>query len=307
MISNDYGQSWRRAISGLPASGDVARFVCDPQRKSTAWCCAGKPDANEGGVAVTRDGGATWHVTGSELNGLPKTAAGLLILDIDSPADARTLYIVSYGNGIYKSLDGGRTWGPLNEGFGQQQINISDIVLDPWHPKRLYAAKQWSEKDMSGGLYVMDQGAKRWRKCNLNIELPDIRSIAIDPRYPQVMFICCCEYYSKILEHAFPGGIFRSEDSGQTWKQVLNDRAVTCLQISASGPRTIYAGTTRYPYYDNAVGRGVIVSHDGGDTWVETNKGLTNKNVIAITLDPDDPARVYVGTGGNGLFIGRWE
>jgi len=307
MVSDDEGQSWRQSVSGLSATGDMARVVCDPRQEFLAWCSEGKPDAAEGGVAVTRDGGATWDATGLGLNGLPKGAAGLVILDVDSPLDSRTLYVVSYGNGIYKSTSGGRGWSPLNDGFGQQQVNISDIVLDSKHPKRLYAAKQWSKQDPLGGLYLMDEGAESWRKVNRNVELPDIRSIAIDPRSPRVMFVGCCEYYSGTLAETSPGGVFRSKNGGQTWKQVLDDRAVFCVRISASDPRIIYAATTRYPYHDNAVGRGVVISYDGGDTWVEANEGLTNKNVIAITLDPYDPTRMYVGTGGNGLFLGRWE
>ncbi len=307
MVSDDEAQSWRQSVSGLAATGDMARVVCDPRQESVAWCCEGKPGGPQGGVAVTRDGGATWDVTGSKRSGLPEGPARFLVLDVDSPVEARTLYVVSYGNGVYKSPDGGRAWDALNEGFDQQRIHISDVVLDPSNSRRLFAAKRWSEGDPLGGLYVMDEGADRWRKTNRNIELPDIKSIAIDPQHPQVMFVGCHEVYNEALKQMFPGGIFRSEDGGQTWEQVLDDRSATCVRISASGPRIIYAATARYPYHDNAVGHGVLVSHDGGDTWIEANEGLANKNAIVITLDPYDPTRLYLGTGGNGLFVGRWE
>lgn len=307
MVSEDKGRSWRQSVNGLSATGDIARVVCDPRREFMAWCCEGKHGAAQGGVAVTTDGGVTWEVTGSEMNGLPKGAAGSLVLDVDSPVDSRTLYVVSYGNGIYKSSDGGGTWGPLNDGFGQQRINISDIALDPRHSKRLFAAKKWSEEDPLGGLYMMDDNEESWQKINRNIELPNIKSIAIDPQDPEYMFVGCHEYYSETLERTFRGGVFRSEDEGKTWHQVFDDRATTCVRISASGPRIIYAATTRYPYCDNAVGRGVVVSYDDGDTWVEVNEGLTNKNIIGMMLDPYDPTCLYVGTAGNGFFIGRWE
>ena len=87
---------------------------------------------------------------------------------------------------------------------------------------------------------------------------------------------------------------------------LLDDPFVSCVRFHPLDPDRVYVGTTRYPYHDNAVGHGILVSRDGGETWAVANEGLSNLCIVAITLDPTDPNRVYVGTGGNGLFVGRW-
>ncbi|MEW6358681.1 MAG: hypothetical protein AB1696_20265 [Planctomycetota bacterium] len=303
LLSEDAGASWRRVAANLPAQGDMGRVVCDPARPGVAWCCEGKPNLGKGTVGMTTDGGTTWEVVGSEKTGLPAAATLFLALDPASPVEARTLYVVSCSNGVYKTMDGGKSWKAANNGLGSGKPDVADLVMDPMNPKRLFAAI--SKPD--GGIFCSDNGGASWRRVYEPTDFFDVFDIAIDPKNPQTMFVACREGYDHKAKRAYQGGVFKSADGGRTWKRVFEDRFVECVQVSPFDSNVVYLGTNAHPYYDFATGRGVFVSRNGGKDWAEINDGLTVKRLGAITLDPTDPKRIYAGTGGNGLFIGTWE
>lgn len=306
MVSENAGHSWMPLSNGLPMRGDVARVVCDPQRQGVAWCCEGRVGLSAGSIAMTADGGSNWEVIDHETSGLAGSAFSLITLDANSPIDARRLYIYSEGNGLFRSEDGGWTWDAADEGLGAARSHVSDLVLDPHDSDRLFAARRWDDETLQGGLYVTENRGATWRQVDGRAELADIQSVAVHPTDPSVIFVGCREYHSRALNSTFAGGVYRTDDKGGTWKHVLEDQLVSCVRISPFDSDLVYASTTRHPYRDNAVGRGVLVSRDGGDTWELTNDGLSNLCVVTLTLDPTNPNRLYAGTGGNGLFVGDW-
>ncbi|NOY81240.1 MAG: hypothetical protein GXP31_09575 [Kiritimatiellaeota bacterium] len=307
MISDDGGTTWVRRIRGLPAQGDIARVVCDPQRRDIAWCCDGKPGLGRGGVSLTADGGLSWHVVGSPQTGLPKGAAAFLTLDPSTPPEARTLYVVSAQTGLFKSVDSGRTWTACDNGLGNPAAPISALTMDPTDPKRLLAARRATRDAPLGGLFETRDSAAHWKQINRGIDFPDIRAIAIDPAAPRTVFLACRRHYNRRLKRNYDGGVFRSADGGQTWKLVFKDRFASSVRVNPHNHLTVYAGTTRHPYHDNPVAPGFLVSTDGGLSWTPANDGLSLRGISTIEPDPHDPRRVYAGTGGNGLFIGEWR
>jgi uncharacterized repeat protein (TIGR02543 family) len=91
-------------------------------------------------------------------------------------------------------------------------------------------------------------------------------------------------------------GVFRSTDSGTTWKMVSIDlvkESVTALVVDPFTPTTLYASTS---------GSGVLCSTDSGTSWVAMNTGLTNTGVTSLVVDPLTPATLYAGTSGSGVF-----
>ncbi|NOZ19539.1 MAG: hypothetical protein GXP25_00460 [Planctomycetes bacterium] len=303
LLSEDAGRSWRRVASKSPAHGDMGRVVCDPDRPGVAWYCEGKSKLGKGTVGMTTDGGNTWTIVGCEKTGLPMAATRFLTLDPKSPVDARTLYVVSHGNGVYKSVDGGASWRAINNGLGQGKLIISALAMDPMNPKRLFAAI--SRPD--GGLFCTEDGGASWQRVYQPKEFFDVFDIAIDPNNPQTIFVACRDNYDHKAKKMYQGGLFKSIDGGRTWRRVFEDRFASRVRVSPFDSNVIYIGTNDHPYHDFATGRGVFVSRDGGETWTEINDGLTVKQIGVITLDPKDPKRIYAGTGGNGLFIGTWE
>ena len=308
MVSEDGGNSWRRLVRGLPAQGDVAGVVCDPKVPDLAWCCDGKPGHGRGGVSITADGGLSWRPAAAPDAGLPKGPAVFLLLDPASPVSARVLYVVCPAKkSLFKSVDSGRHWTACNANPGSTDGPITALIMDPSDPKHLLAARGASRKAPLGGLFETRDAAAHWTILNRNKDFPDIRDIAVDPTQPTTLFLACRRHYDRGLGRNFPGGIFRSTDDGRTWKIVFEDRFATCVRVSPHDHRIVYAGTTRHPYHDNPDSPGLLVSRDGGDSWTTMNRGLTRRGISAIVPDPGDPRRIFVGTAGNGLFIGEWQ
>ena len=80
---------------------------------------------------------------------------------------------------------------------------------------------------------------------------------------------------------------------------------VPAVAVSPANPQLIYAATNDHPYHDNSLAEGILSSADGGATWRHENTGLPHRNVRSISVDPLDPSVLYLGTGGNGAFVGK--
>jgi len=285
LVSEDGGESWQRRVKGLRAKGDVARIVCDPARPDIAWCCEGKPALGRGGVAITRDAGRTWTpVPPGRLSGLPEGPAQFLTLDPSSPPDARRLFVAVPKHGLFRSDDGGRD------------------VRDPRH---LILARRHDRLQPDGGLFETFNSGDVWRRISTDQAFPDTFSLALSPHIPGLVLLACRRRYDHRLRREFPGGVWRSTDGGRTWTCVFRDRFASYVCFDPHDPKIAYAGTTRHPYHDEPHPPGFLLSMDAGVTWKPVDQGLTCPKISVITPDPHEAGRVWVGTSGNGLFVGR--
>ncbi|MFH1071026.1 MAG: hypothetical protein V1794_15510, partial [Candidatus Glassbacteria bacterium] len=129
--SLDGGKSWSLSVQGAPPrwTNTCYWLVFDPAVKDRLWSVWANAhdlprdkmfsprgfENNQGGVAVSDDGGRNWRQSGT---GIPENSVGTNILvDPDSPADSRTLYACMFSRGVYKSTDGGASWSEANEGL----------------------------------------------------------------------------------------------------------------------------------------------------------------------------------------------
>ncbi len=306
LATEDGGGSFQRRVEGIPWHGDLAPVVVDPERPNVLWCGMGKGRRGIGGVAKSEDYGKSWVVVGKPETGLPDATTACLVLDPSGAPGARALYVTSAGNGVYKSTDDGATWKPVNDGLGGRgPLRPSCIVLDPGNTQRVFVGLKRTDGDPVGGIYKSEDGGGSWTKINGATEFPDIYHIAIDPRNPTVMFVAVRRYYDHQSKRQYPGGVYRSDDGGVTWSLVLEDRFGSCVLVSPLSSNVVYAGLTDHPYHDNCKGSGVMKSTDGGRTWHPENEGLTCTQIGTIVCDPQNPAVLYIGTGGNGVFKGR--
>ena len=192
--------------------------------------------ASRGWLARSEDGGATWN----ELS-LGHTISEVTSIVID-PAMTQTLYLGSctihpYWNlgsqsGVLKSVDGGLSWSPANEGLSYRCVH--DLVLFPDHPGWLLAAIN-DPAPGAVGVFSSTNGGLTWSPWNVGLDTGEVLELAIDPLTPAQIYAATWH------------GLFRSTNHGQTWNRAagpLGYVPVFSVATAADQGRTvIYVGT----------------------------------------------------------------
>jgi hypothetical protein len=266
--SVDGGESWHATNSGLEGFSllDVA---LDPLAPSVVYVAA-----YQGGNTLYRsaDGGATWTGMG------PDIPPGVGTFAVD-PAIPTTLYAgILFRPYLSKTMDGGATWATI-AAFPDE---IRDVAIDPLTPSTVYAAVFRSTP--SGGLLMKSlDGGANWNPVSSGLFDPrtgrryDVLRVVIDPVDSAVVYI------------ATSGGGFKSIDAGESW--TATDHPV--LAIDPVVTTTVYSGTRM---------DGVFRSSDGGATWIELNRGLTDWRVNDVAVDAAAPHTLYAATD-SGVFV----
>lgn len=201
----------------------------------------------------------------------------------------------SWGNGVYKSTDGGKTWKHM--GLSDTH-HIGRIVIHPANPDIVYVAavgRLWGP-NKERGLFKTTDGGKTW-KCVLFInEDTGVTDVAIDPESPNIIY--AATYQRRRTAYGFVGGgphsgIYKSIDGGETWKKLKEglpegDTGRIGLDIYRKDPRIVYA------IIENKDG-GVFRSEDRGETWKKMSS--TNPRPMyfsQIRIDPQNDLRIWV-------------
>jgi photosystem II stability/assembly factor-like uncharacterized protein len=260
------GERWPLANGDLPTA-DVPLgpgLAVDPRHRSRVWRTI------PAGVARSDDGGRHWTALA-----VPDDCAlfGAPALD---PIHTETVYLAgtlrsgpcprSFDHS-WKSLDAGRTWHPL-------PIGAASFVVDPLHPRVLYA--------LNPGLSRSDDGGATWREIN---PAPGrLNALAIDPLRPTTLYV------------ATDNAILKSPDSGHTWHPAtanLPHLRPTGLAADPHAPHTLYALLD---------GAGAFVTRDGAATWSPLGANLPLFYLGHLLLDPADPTHLYALTDAFGVF-----
>jgi photosystem II stability/assembly factor-like uncharacterized protein len=225
-----------------------------------------------GGVSPRKRAGAipaVWSSNGPE-------GGNIRTLAID-PSNPDTLYAGTWGQGVFKSTDGGASWSAASNGLTDDStLTIHTLTIDPVTPTTLYAGT-------SGSIFKSTDGGGNWSELTTGLpEMYTASSLAIDPAKPTILYL-----------GASSNGIFKSTDGGENWSALnagLTGTYVACLAIDPASPTTLYLGT-----YE-----GLLKSTDGGENWrVITSPSFGS--VLALVIDPQTLTTLYVGTG-NGVF-----
>src|SRR6266850_558806 len=204
-------------------------------------------------------------------NGPPGGDVRSLVVD---PGDAYRLYFGTLDGQIYTSADGGKTWQFLYN-FNRPTLFVDQIIVDPRDSKTLYVAAHRHTEP--GGFFKSTDGGRTWRESS-ELKNEALHSLIQSESDPNVL-----------IAGTF-NSIFRSDDSGETWKQLPTANTPDLIHIEslAIDPRTtntIYAGTWHLPYK----------STDGGMTWKIINNGIIDDSeMFAIDIDPRDPNHVFI-------------
>ena len=174
---------------------------------------------------------------------------------------------VGYGDGVYRSLDGGASW--EHRGLSASE-HIGNIVIDPRDSNVVYVAAQGPLWSAGGerGLYKTTDGGETWRKLLGDEEYTGVNEVVMDPRDPQVLYAATHQRLRTVaaLINGGPGsGIHKSTDGGETWRQLTNglpqeDMGKIGLAIAPQNPDVVYAtielGRRQGGFYRSANGGG---------------------------------------------------
>ena len=266
-----------------------------------------------GGVWKSDDYGRTWNPI---FDTQPTQSIGAIAV---SPSDPRILYVasgeglarpdVSIGDGIYKSTDAGKTWTHLGLRTGQQ---VPELAVDPRDPNRVFAAVLGHPYGPSDdrGIYRSTDGGLNWTRVLYKNPNTGGCDIALDPSNPDIVYACLWQIRQGPWEDrnqydGTDGGLFKSTDGGNTWRQLTNglpkDLVQTHIAIAPSDPRRIYVivSTTEPGDYASGSGLGVFRSDDAGESWRRiTEDGrpayrIGGGDLPVPRVDPKNPDIVY--------------
>jgi photosystem II stability/assembly factor-like uncharacterized protein len=307
-----------------------------PMRGGRSFGVAGHADQPDtfyfgsvgGGVWKTENAGRTWYPIADE--GIPIGSIGAIAV---APSDANVVYVGtgesdirsqhSYGIGMFKSTDAGKTWKRIGlEGTRQ----IGRVVVDPLNANRVYVAALGHVYDANPdrGVFRSLDGGATWKKVLFNTAAPnDVGAvdIAVDPKHPRVLYASLWGTrrppWSVYAPSNLPGGgLYKSMDGGDTWKKLAgglpNDNFVgrIGIAVSLSNPNRLWAVVddvgSGVPA-GNGAGRGgggakteggVYLSDDAGATWrlVNSENRLWGRGWYfeSVAVDPANPDRAYV-------------
>jgi photosystem II stability/assembly factor-like uncharacterized protein len=315
--SQDAGATWRRLAKLDPDDGYVLDSIvvdsANPQILSVgAW-----KDSSGGGLWISHDGGHVWSAV-SSLKGQPVHAL------IQAPSDARTLFVGTL-EGISRTSDGGGTWTRISPEGSKEIHEIESLAVDPRNPEILYAGTwhlPWKTSD----------GGKTWSNIKKGVIIDsDVFSIIVDPDKPRVVYMSACS------------GIYKSDNSGVLFRKIqgipTEARRTRKLMQDPENRETVYAGTTEGLYKTEDAGKtfrrmtgpevvvndvfvdprdskhvllatdrgGVLASSDGGENFVPSNQGISERKVAALLVDKSDPSHLYAGVVNDKTFGGVFQ
>src|ERR1051325_4710523 len=252
----------RRGAAASPANGLQWRSI-GPFRGGRAVAVAGVTSqpmvyyfgATGGGVWKTTDGGGNWQPVS---DGFFKTGSVGAIGVAES--DPNVVYVgmgespirgnVSYGDGVYKTSDAGKTW--KNVGLQDSQ-QISRVRVHPRNPDLVYVAALghvFGPNDQRG-VFRSKDGGKTWEKVLFRNNKAGATDLILDPTNPNIIYAALWEVYRTpySLESGGPGsGIFKSTDGGDTWTELTRNPGLPKgiignigITVSPANPERLWA------------------------------------------------------------------
>ncbi len=261
-----------------------------------------------GGVFKTINGGTTWtpimdHALSSSIGAIAVMQSDPSIVWVGT-GEANNRQSASWGAGVYKSVDAGKTW----QLMGLENTNsIGAVVIDPRDPDTVYIAAlgdQWAAS-RDRGVYKTTDGGKTWTQSLFISENTGVSDIAMDLQSPGTLYAGAYERRRTVwgFDGGGPeGGIYKTTDGGKTWTKLTNglpytdggDVGRTGLSVYRRNPNIVYARL------QHAKG-GIFRSEDKGSTWTRMSDFNPRPNYFGgIAVDPNNDLRVWVG--GTNLF-----
>lgn len=285
-----------RPIGPALTSGRIGDIAVDPS-KPTTWYVA----VSSGGVWKTTNAGNTFTPV---FDGQPVFSIGCVTVDPNNPltvwvgtGENNSQRSVSYGDGVYKSVDGGKTW--ENVGLKKSE-HIAKILVDPRNSDTVYVASQGPLWAPGGdrGLYKTTDGGKTWNAVLSISENTGVTDVVMDPRNPDTLYAAAYQrrrHVWTLINGGPEAGIHKSTDGGKTWKKLTaglprEDMGRIGLAIAPTEPTRLYA-------IIESLGKatGFYRSDDAGANWAKVSDYVSNSPQYyqEIVVDPEDADRIY--------------
>ena len=276
-----------------------------------------------GGLWKTTDAGQSWHnisdgyfKTGS-VGAVTVSESHPNVVYVGMGEHAPRGVMTSYGDGVYKSTDGGKTWAHMGLELTR---HIARIIVHPTNPDILWVAAQGAlhGPTQERGIYKSTDGGATWNNVLYVNELTGCSDLSIDVHNPQVLYAAMWEHIRKPWQVVSGGpgsGMYKSTDGGETWKQIHNglpeEKGKMAVAVSRANPERVYAVVESDSKKELG---GLFVSENAGSSWtrVSGDHRLIQRAwyYIEVTPDPNDEHTVYVLSAENYRSIdggSTWE
>jgi photosystem II stability/assembly factor-like uncharacterized protein len=285
-----------RSIGPAVTSGRIADFAVNPANTSEYYVATAA-----GGVWKTTNHGVTFQPV---FDAQGSYSIGCVTID---PNNSNVVWVgsgennnqrsVSYGDGVYKSEDGGKTW--KNMGLKNSE-HISEIIVDPTNSNIIYVGAYgpvWSEGG-ERGVYKSVDGGQTWNLIKSVSAYTGCNDLVMDPRNPNVLYAAFHQRMRKVFTYIGGGpesALYKSTDGGTTWKKLEGgfpggELGRIGLAISPVNPDVLY---TVVEAKDNK--GGIYLSRNKGASWEKRSSYATSGNYYQeITCDPVDVNRIFI-------------
>lgn len=285
---SDYGNIPLRNLGPGHTGGRITDIAVNPENRSIRYVATAS-----GNVWKTVNAGTTWQPIFDRYGSF---SVGVVTLDPNDPnvvwlgtGENNSQRSVGYGDGVYKSIDAGKTWQHMGLKTSE---HIGKIIVDPRDSKVVYVASQGPLWSAGGerGLYKTTDGGESWERILHVSDNTGISELAMEPGNPDILYAASYQrrrHFGILIAGGPEGRVYKSTDAGKTWKQLKSglpggDLGRIALTVSPQRPEVVYAliaGTDQT--------KGFYRSSDRGESWVKKSDYMVIDAQYYMEIFPD--------------------